>query len=119
LKTFWDATGQLWAKGAYHGKFAGIFVSTSVQGGGQESSTFGVMSTFIHHGIIFVPLGYKNNFAQLHTFSEIRGGGPYGAGTFSGADGQRDPSPLELELASIQGRTFYEVRVIASLTREQ
>jgi NAD(P)H dehydrogenase (quinone) len=34
-------------------------------------------------------------------------GSPWGAGTFSG-DGSRFPSALELEIANIQGKTFYE-----------
>jgi NAD(P)H dehydrogenase (quinone) len=55
-----------------------------------------------------VPLGYKNTFAQLANLTEVRGGSPWGAGTFAGADGSRSPSALELELANIQGKTFYE-----------
>ena len=35
-------------------------------------------------------------------------GSPWGAGTFAGADGSRQPSPLELEIAEIQGKNFYE-----------
>lgn len=34
-KAFWDQTGSLWAKGALAGKYAGVFVSTGTQGGGQ------------------------------------------------------------------------------------
>jgi len=35
-------------------------------------------------------------------------GSPWGSGTFAGADGSRQPSKLEKELANIQGKTFYE-----------
>ena len=35
-------------------------------------------------------------------------GSPWGAGTFAGADGSRQPSALELEIAEIQGKNFYE-----------
>ena len=35
-------------------------------------------------------------------------GSPWGAGTFAGADGSRKPTALELEVAEIQGRTFWE-----------
>jgi len=38
----------------------------------------------------------------------IRTGSPWGAGTFSGSDGSRQPSALELDIAKIQGQTFYE-----------
>ena len=35
-------------------------------------------------------------------------GSPWGAGTFSAADGSRQPTPLELEMANIQGKAFWE-----------
>lgn len=105
-KTFWDACGGQWAAGGFHGKYAGLFVSTGTPGGGQESTAIAAMSTLAHMGIIYVPLGYKNNFAQLSTTDEVRGGSPWGAGTFAGATGARQPSALELELATIQGETF-------------
>lgn len=86
-KAFWDATGALWASGALYGKYAGVFVSTGTPGGGQESTVLASISTLTHHGIIFVPLGYKNTFAQLANLSEVRGGSPWGAGTFAVSDG--------------------------------
>lgn len=66
------------------------------------------MSTFAHHGIIYVPLGYAKTFAQLTDLSEIHGGSPWGAGTFAGTDGSRQPSAKELEIATIQGENFYK-----------
>ena len=36
-------------------------------------------------------------------------GSPWGAGTFAGGDGSRQPSALELEVAEIQGKTFWEL----------
>ena len=35
-------------------------------------------------------------------------GSPWGAGTFASADGSRQPTTLELEVAEIQGKAFYE-----------
>ncbi|KAH6675567.1 flavoprotein-like protein [Halenospora varia] len=105
-KTFWDTTGGQWAKGGYWGKYAGIFVSSGTPGGGQESTAIAAMSTLAHHGIIYVPLGYKTAFPQLANLSEVRGGSPWGAGTFAAADGSRQPTPLELELATIHGESF-------------
>jgi NAD(P)H dehydrogenase (quinone) len=64
------------------------------------------MSTLAHHGIIYVPLGYAKSFAQLTDMSEIHGGSPWGAGTFAGGDGSRQPSEKELEIAAIQGEVF-------------
>jgi NAD(P)H dehydrogenase (quinone) len=44
-KAFWDKTGGIWASGGYWGKYAGLFVSTGTQGGGQESTCLAAMST--------------------------------------------------------------------------
>jgi hypothetical protein len=73
-RSFWDATGGLWATGALAGKYAGVFISTGGQGGGQEATAISAISTFVHHGMLFVPLGYRDAFGQLANLSEIRGG---------------------------------------------
>jgi NAD(P)H dehydrogenase (quinone) len=106
-KAFWDATGGLWQTGGLWGKYAGLFISTGTLGGGQESTAIAAMSTLTHHGIIYVPLGYATTFPILADLSEARGGSPWGAGTFSGADGSRQPSAKELELAEKHGQAFY------------
>ncbi|PGH07219.1 NAD(P)H:quinone oxidoreductase, type IV [Helicocarpus griseus UAMH5409] len=106
-KAFWDKTGGIWTSGGYWGKYAGLFVSTGTPGGGQESTNIAAMSTLAHHGIIYVPLGYKTVFPALSNLSEVRGGSAWGAGTFAGADGSRRPSALELEVAEAQGKQFY------------
>jgi len=108
FKTFWDKTGGQWASGGYWGKYAGVFVSTGTQGGGQESTVVSTMSTLTHHGFIYVPLGYKTTFAQLANLDEVHGGSPWGAGTFAAGDGSRQPTKLELEIATAQGKMFYE-----------
>ncbi|KAH9918720.1 1,4-benzoquinone reductase [Epithele typhae] len=97
-KAFWDATGQLWMTGALMGKYASVF----------ESTVIAHMSTLAHHGIIFVPLGYGKAFAQLTNLEEVHGGSPWGAGTFSAGDGSRQPTALEMEIAEIQGKHFWE-----------
>ncbi|KAI3405955.1 hypothetical protein KGF56_001174 [Candida oxycetoniae] len=111
FKSFWDATGGLWAKGALHGKLAGIFVSTGTQGGGQETTAANALSVLVHHGIIYVPLGYAKAFALQSNLNEVHGGSPYGAGTLAAGDGSRQPSALEKEIAQIQGKYFYETAV--------
>ncbi|KAB8211821.1 protoplast secreted protein 2 precursor [Aspergillus parasiticus] len=107
-RAFWDRTGGIWASGGYWGKYAGLFVSTGTQGGGQESTALAAMSTLAHHGFIYVPLGYKTAFPLLTNLNEIHGGSAWGAGTFSDADGSRQPSELELSIAETQGKSFYE-----------
>lgn len=107
-KTFWDKTGKQWSTGGYFGKHAGLFISTGTLGGGQESTAIAALSTLTHHGITYVPLGYATAFSILADLSEVRGGSAWGAGTFAGADGSRQPSAKELELARIQGEGFYK-----------
>ncbi|PGG98254.1 NAD(P)H:quinone oxidoreductase, type IV [Blastomyces parvus] len=107
-KVFWDKTGGIWASGGYWGKYVGMFVSSGTPGGGQESTNIAAMSTLAHHGFIYVPLGYKTALPMLANLSEVRGGSPWGAGTFAGADGARQPSALEIQLAEEQGKQFYK-----------
>ncbi|KAJ7143988.1 flavoprotein-like protein [Mycena epipterygia] len=108
-KAFWDTTSSLWATGGLAGKYAGAFVSTAGPGGGQEVTIQNAISTLTHHGVNFVPLGYAHAFGQLTSLTEVHGGSPWGAGTFASSDGSRQPSPLELEIAGIQGKAFYGV----------
>jgi len=109
LKAFIDGTGQLWAQGSLAGKYVSVFVSTAGLGGGQETTVINMLSTFVHHGLIFVPLGYSKAFPQLANLTEVHGGSPWGAGAFAGTDGSRQPSALELQVAKIQGEHFYSV----------
>ncbi|CUM64258.1 uncharacterized protein PRCAT00001855001 [Priceomyces carsonii] len=107
FKAFWDSTGGLWAKGALRGKFAGVFVSTGTPGGGQEATVMNSLSVLVHHGIIFVPLGYAST--DLQNLEEVHGSSPWGAGTFSAGDGSRQPTDLEKRIATTQGKSFYEI----------
>ncbi|KAK3382263.1 quinone oxidoreductase [Lasiosphaeria ovina] len=107
-KAFWDKSGKQWSSGGFYGKLAGFFLSTASMGGGQESTALAAISTLAHHGILYVPFGYAKAFPQLVDVSEVRGGGPWGAGTIAGSDGSRQPSERELELAAIQGEWFYK-----------
>ncbi|ODQ78825.1 hypothetical protein BABINDRAFT_38831 [Babjeviella inositovora NRRL Y-12698] len=104
--TFWDTTGGLWGSGALHGKPVSLFVSTGSQGGGQETTVRSFLSTITHHGMVYVPLGYKTVFGDVASLEEIRGGSPYGAGMFAGVDGSRVASGVELKVAEQQGRDF-------------
>ncbi|KAI0837033.1 putative benzoquinone reductase [Hypoxylon sp. FL0890] len=107
-RVWWDKTGKQWQTGAFYGKMAGLFISTASLGGGQESTALAAMSTFAHHGIIYVPFGYAKAFSTLADLSEVHGGGPWGAGTFAAPDGSRQPSAKEIEIAETQGAEFYK-----------
>lgn len=101
MRNFLDQTGGIWVSGGLIGKVASVFVSTGT-GGGNETTITSFHTTLFHHGMIVVGLPYSAE--GLTDLSEVRGGSPLGAGTIAGADGSREPSDLELELARFQGR---------------
>jgi NAD(P)H dehydrogenase (quinone) len=107
-KTFIDQLGGLWFQGALYGKYFGMFTSTATPGGGQESTIMNGLSCWIHQGMTYVPLGYKEAFPLLAELNEVRGGSPWGAGTFASGDGSRQPTEKELQLAELQGKLFYQ-----------
>ncbi|MDX9875763.1 MAG: NAD(P)H:quinone oxidoreductase, partial [Spongiibacteraceae bacterium] len=100
MRNFLDQTGGLWAKGALAGKVASVFTSTGT-GGGQEMTITSTWTTLAHHGMILVPIGYRN--PALFDISQVGGGTPYGASTIAGGDGSRQPDDRELEIARHQG----------------
>ncbi|KAJ6893315.1 hypothetical protein NC652_027366 [Populus alba x Populus x berolinensis] len=104
FKAFLDATGGLWGTQQLAGKPAGIFFSTASQGGGQETTALTAITQLVHHGMIFVPIGYTFG-AGMFEMEQVKGGSPYGAGTFAG-DGTRQPTELELGQAFHQGKYF-------------
>ena len=101
MRNFLDQTGGIWMNGGLIGKVASVFVSTGT-GGGNETTITSFHTTLFHHGMIVVGLPYSTK--GLTDLSEVRGGSPLGAGTIAGADGSRQPSETELELARFQGR---------------
>ncbi|GAB9471751.1 Nad quinone oxidoreductase [Globisporangium polare] len=107
MKGLFDACGGLWVSGGLIGKPCGIFFSTGSLGGGQETTAMSTTPFLAHHGMTFVPLGYRTPL--LGNLDEIHGGSPWGAGTLAGADGSRQPSELELEIARVQGESFAEI----------
>lgn len=105
MKALFDATGSLWSTGALAGKPAALFTSSGTQGGGQETTILTALTQLVHHGMIFVPPGYTHG-SSLFDVEEVRGGSPWGAGTFAAADGSRQPSEKELAAAKHQGAYF-------------
>eukprot|EP01136_Pigoraptor_vietnamica_P036450 Opistho-1_new@103039 len=104
VKALLDSTGGLWQSGALVGKPAGVFFSTATQAGGQETTALSFIPYLVHQGVSFVPLGYSTPL--LFNMDEVHGGSPYGAGTFAGPTGARQPSKLELDVAEHQGKLF-------------
>ena len=100
MRTFLDQTGGLWAKGALAGKVGSVFTSTGTLGG-QETTVTSFWNTLAHHGMVIVPAGFP--VASQFDLSQVKGGSPYGAATVAGADGSRQPTAPELELAFAQG----------------
>ncbi|KAL4145430.1 hypothetical protein PRNP1_013101 [Phytophthora ramorum] len=107
VKGLFDACGGLWANGALIGKPCGVFFSTGSLGGGQETTAMSMTPFMVHHGMTFVPLGYRSPL--IGTNEEVHGGSPWGAGTLANGDGSRQPTELELEIAKIQGQSFAEI----------
>jgi len=115
MKAFFDMTGGLWQKGALAGKPAATFVSTGTVNGGQETTHLTAVTQLVHHGMVYVPLGYAAGADGQFDMSELHGGSPYGSSTYAGADGSRQPSAMELKIASKQGATFAErVKALAA-----
>jgi NAD(P)H dehydrogenase (quinone) len=106
MANFLDQTGGLWARGALNGKVGAAFSSTATQHGGQETTLFSIITNLMHLGLIVVGLPYS--YAGQMSLDEITGGAPYGATTITGGQGQRMPSPLELDGARFQGRLVAE-----------
>ena len=102
VQSFFDATGQLWFNGALVGKVGSAMVSSGSQHGGQETTFGGIHRFFMHHGIAVVGLPYS--FQGQMGVDEVKGGSPYGATTIVGGQGERFPSPIELEAARYQGK---------------
>jgi NAD(P)H dehydrogenase (quinone) len=109
MKSFLDQTGSLWFAGKLVGKVGSIFTASATQHGGQESTILGSLPVLLHHGMIVVGLPYAAQ-GQMR-LDELTGGSPYGASTIAGADGSRQPSANELELARFQGRHVAEVAI--------
>lgn len=108
IKALFDATGGLWASGALVGKPAAAFCSVATQGGGMETTIMTALTQFTHHGMIFVPPGYSFGNEMFNT-DHVKAGSPWGAGTFAGADGSRQPTDVELAYAKHQGQYFAKV----------
>jgi NAD(P)H dehydrogenase (quinone) len=101
MRNFLDQTGSHWMNDTLVGKVGSVFASTATQHGGQETTITSFHSTLFHLG--FVVVGVPYSCKALLNMDEITGGTPYGATTLAKADGSRQPSQNELEIARFQG----------------
>jgi hypothetical protein len=62
-----------------------------------------------------VPIGYSN--PVQNNMEEIHGGSAYGAGTFAGGDGSRQPTKIELQIAEHQGSHFTQTATALKIGR--
>lgn len=100
LKYFIDGTASEWYSGALAGKPAAVFTSTASLHGGQETTLLSMMLPLLHHGMIITGLPYTEP-----GLIKTRGGGsPYGAGQFSGWEGERDMDEHEAQLCRHLGQ---------------
>ena len=107
MRAFLDQTGSLWSKGALVGKVGSVFVCTSTQHGGQETTIISTHFTLLHHGMILVGAPYTE--PRISTMEEVTGGGPYGAGSVTGHGIPDRPTENELAIARFQGRHVAEI----------
>ncbi|KAK7342663.1 hypothetical protein VNO80_25619 [Phaseolus coccineus] len=113
FQAFLDSTGSLWneEQQLLKGKPAGIFFSTGCQGGGQETTALCAVPQLVNRGMLFVPIGHILGDGNCE-MEEVRGGSPFGAGTYAGTDGLREPSEFELKQA------FHQGKYIATITKK-
>lgn len=80
IRAFIDTLGPVWQKGDLANKAASAMTSAGNMHGGQEATTLGLYTTFMHWGAVIVAPGYTDQsiFAT--------GGNPYGYSHTQGAD---------------------------------
>ncbi|KAJ1440334.1 Flavoprotein-like superfamily [Sesbania bispinosa] len=81
---------------------------------GAEAGSWTAITQLVHHGMLYVPIGYSFG-AGMFDMDSIRGGSPYGAGVFAG-DGTRQGSETELALAEYQGK--YMATIVKKLAQK-
>jgi NAD(P)H dehydrogenase (quinone) len=101
----WDRTGALWMEGALIGKPVGLFCSSSSMHGGQETTLFASIPTFMHHGMVIVGIPYS--VPELVTTQS--GGTPYGASHVSGRPPTNPITDEEAVICRALGRQVAEV----------
>ena len=92
----------------------GSVFTSSATGAGNETTITSFWNTLAHHGMLIVPVDYAGA-QELFDISELRGGSPYGASTYAGGDGSRQPSDKALSIARYQGEKVARLATALSL----
>lgn len=100
LKYFLDGTATEWYSGTLTGKPAGVFCSTASPHGGQESTLLSMMLPLLHHGMVLAGLPYS----EPGLIRTEGGGSPYGAGFYTGWEGERAMGEHEIALCRALGQ---------------
>lgn len=105
LKNEIDQLSQLWLKGSFEGKPAGVFVSTGSLHGGQETTALTLMAPLLHLGMVLVGVPYS----VQELFTTQGGGSPYGPGHVAGGDNQRPIDENEAAICRALGRRLAQL----------
>lgn len=104
VSAFFDQTGGEWAAGSLVGKFAGLFTGSAGQHGGQETTIFTTLPFLMHHGITYVPLGYRA--PEISNEEKIVGGSPWGSSYVAGGQGSLPVLEDDKAAGRTQGKSF-------------
>ncbi|RYQ99587.1 hypothetical protein Ahy_B07g087530 [Arachis hypogaea] len=77
---------------------------------GMKAAHLTAITMLEHHGMIYVPIGYTFGHCMFE-MKEVKGGSPYGAGTYAG-DGTRQVSEIELL------QVFHQENILATITKK-
>ena len=102
VATFFDSTGQVWARGGLVGKIGSVMSSSATQHGGAETTIHHIHATLLAHGMIVTGLPYAK-YPGLFDTTDVNGGSVFGATAIAGGDGARMPTEHELGAARAQG----------------
>jgi NAD(P)H dehydrogenase (quinone) len=105
LKNEIDQLSQLWLKGSFESKPAGVFVSTGSLHGGQETTALTLMAPLLHLGMVLVGVPYS----VQELFTTQGGGSPYGPGHVAGGDNQRPIDENEAAICRALGRRLAQL----------
>jgi NAD(P)H dehydrogenase (quinone) len=84
-------------------RFSPSSSSSSHAAAGQETTIMTAVTQLAHHGMIYVPNGFTYGPAMFDV-ETVHGGSAWGAGTFAGPTGARQPSEMEIGQVTHQAR---------------
>ena len=87
MRAFIDTLGGLWQAGKLADKAASAMTSAQSAHGGQEATTLGLYTTFMHWGAVIVPPGYTDPVL-------FETGNPYGFSAQAGQIGEKGEAAI-------------------------